>query len=107
MVRTDGESESRRYPEMTLAEVTRSGTRRNSVQSGFSPLARYLFAKDCAGEKIAKTATLVQKLINDDWKVSLILPSGISAEEAPGPTGDVTIVTEPARLMETICFSGV
>ena len=107
VVQTDGDVELRRYPEMTLVQVTRAGTRRNSVQSGFSPLARYIFAKDLACEKIAMTAPVVQKPINDKWTVSFILPSGVSVEDAPKPSGDVTIVTEPARLMATIRFSGV
>ena len=107
VVHNDGAVELRRYPEMTLAQVTRAGTRRKSVQSGFSPLARYIFAKDRAGEKIAMTAPVVQKLMKDKWTVSFILPSDVSAKEAPKPSGDVTLVTEPARLMATIRFSGV
>jgi effector-binding domain-containing protein len=77
------------------------------VQSGFSPLARYIFAKDRSGEKIAMTAPVVQKPINDKWTVSFILPSNISLEEAPEPSDDVKLVTEPARLMATLRFSGV
>ena len=107
VVKTDGDVELRRYPEMTLAQVTRAGTRRKSVQSGFSPLARYIFAKDRTGEKIAMTAPAVQKPINDKWTISFILPSGVSAEDAPKPSGDVAIVTEPGRLMAIIRFSGV
>ena len=107
VVHTYGDVELRRYPEMTLAQVTRKGTRRKSVQSGFSPLARYIFAKDRAGEKIAMTAPVVQKPMDDKWAVSFILPSDVSADDAPKPSGDVTLVTEPARLMATIRFSGV
>ena len=107
VVHTDGNVELRRYPEMTLAQVTRAGTQRNSVQSCFLPLARYIFAKDRAGEKIAMTAPLVQKRINDKRTVSFILPSGVLAEDVPMPSGDVTIVTEPAHLMTTIPFSDV
>ena len=106
VVHTYGDVELRRYPEMTLAQVTRAGTRRNSIQSGFSPLARYIFAKDRAGEKIAMTAPVVQKPINDKWKISFILPSGVSAEDASKPLGYLTIVTEPGRLMASIRFSG-
>ena len=107
VVQKDGDIEVRRYPEMTLAQVTREGTRRSSVQAGFSPLARYIFAKDRVGEKIAMTAPVVQKSVGETWAVSFILPSGIAAEDAPTPTGDVTLVTEPTRLVATIRFSGV
>ena len=107
VLRTDGDIELRRYPEMTLAQVTRSGTRGGAVQSGFSPLARYIFARDREGEKIAMTAPVVQKPMGEVWAVSFILPSGISAEDAPLPSGDVSLVTEPARLMASLRFSGV
>jgi effector-binding domain-containing protein len=53
------------------------------------------------------TAPVVQKPINDKWTVSFILPSNISLEEAPEPSDDVKLVTEPARLMATLRFSGV
>ena len=56
VVLSDGVFELRRYPEMTLAQVTRTGSRRSAVQAGFSPLARYIFAKDREGDKIAMTA---------------------------------------------------
>ena len=92
-VRTDGRVELRCYPEMALAQVTRAGTRRKSVQSGFSPLARYIFAKDCAGEKIAMTSPVVQKLTNEKLTISFTLPFGVSSEDATKPSGDVTIVT--------------
>ncbi|MEM9496561.1 MAG: heme-binding protein [Pseudomonadota bacterium] len=107
VVQKDGDIELRRYPAMTLAQVTRAGTRRSSVQSGFSPLARYIFAKDRAGEKIVMTAPVVQKPTGERWVVSFILPSGVSVEDAPKPSGDVTLVTEPARFMASIRFSGV
>ena len=107
VVQTNGDIELRSYPEMTLAQVTRAGTRRHSVQAGFSPLARYIFAKDRTGEKIKMTAPVVQKPINDRWTVSFILPSHITAEDAPKPSGEVTLMTQPVRLMATIRFSGI
>ncbi|MEM8803039.1 MAG: heme-binding protein [Pseudomonadota bacterium] len=104
----DGDVELRQYPEMTLAQVARSGSRSSAVRAGFSPLARYIFAKDRSGEKIAMTAPVVQTPTGDGaWAVSFILPTGISANDAPAPSGDVTLVTEPERLMATIRFSGV
>ena len=93
VVKTHGDFELRCYPEMALAQVTRAGIRRKSVQSGFSPLARYIFAKDCAGEKIAMTSPVVQKLTNDKLTISFTLPFGVSPEDATKPSGDVTIVT--------------
>ena len=53
------------------------------------------------------TSPSVQKLINDKWTISLIQPSGISAEDATKLSGHVTMVTEPGRLMSNISFLGV
>ncbi|MEM6760447.1 MAG: heme-binding protein [Pseudomonadota bacterium] len=106
VVQSDGDFELRRYPEMALAQVTRSGSRRSAVQAGFSPLARYIFASDREGDKIAMTAPVVQKSGDTGWTIAFILPAGMSAEEAPLPKGDVELVTEPARLMASIRFSG-
>lgn len=107
VVRADDDAELRQYPELTLAQITHRGTRRSAVQSGFSPLARYIFAKDRAGEKMAMTAPVIQMQTNDVWIVAFILPAGISAAEAPVPAGDVEIVTVPPRAMAAIRFSGV
>ncbi|MEL7091388.1 MAG: heme-binding protein [Pseudomonadota bacterium] len=106
VVQTDGAFELRQYPELTLAQVTRTGSRRSAVQAGFSPLARYIFAKDRAGDKIAMTAPVLQKPGDAAWTVAFILPAGMSAADAPVPSGDVEVVTEPARLMASIRFSG-
>ncbi|MEM6500189.1 MAG: heme-binding protein, partial [Pseudomonadota bacterium] len=103
---TNGDIELRNYPAMTLAQVTRSGSRRSAVQAGFSPLARYIFAKDRTGEKIAMTAPVVQSQLNDEWTVSFILPAAITADSAPTPASDVQVVSQPERLVAAIRFSG-
>lgn len=104
--RADGDIEIRNYPAMVLAQVTRSGSRRGAVQSGFSPLARYIFAKDRAGEKIAMTAPVVQSASKNNWTVSFILPASLTAESAPKPASDVGIIRQPERMMAAIRFSG-
>lgn len=106
VLRADGDIELRRYPPLVLAQVTRGGSRRGAVQAGFSPLARYIFAKDRAGSKIAMTAPVVQKPSADGWAVSFILPAEVSEDDAPEPSGDVALVTEPERLMASLRFSG-
>ena len=61
VVESDGDIEIRDYPALVVAEVTRTGSRDQAVRSGFGPLARYIFAKERAGEKIAMTAPVTQK----------------------------------------------
>lgn len=104
--RAEGDVELRSYPELALAQVTRSGSRRAAVQSAFSPLARYIFARDRPGEKIAMTAPVVQEPQGEGWVVSFIMPEGMSLDALPVPTGDVRLVVEPARRMAAIRFSG-
>jgi len=60
VVRKDGAIEVRDYPALVVAEVTRTGPRREAVSAGFSPLAAYIFAKDRAGDTISMTAPVTQ-----------------------------------------------
>ena len=99
--------EIRLYPELTLAQVTTDpGSRRAAVQSAFSPLARYIFARDRPGEKIAMTAPVVQTKQGEAWVVSFIMPAGMDVQSLPMPADDVRLVTEPARRMAALRFSG-
>lgn len=104
--RKDGDFEIRTYPSMVLAQVKRSGTRQSAVGRSFSPLAGYIFAKERPGEKIAMTAPVVQAPSEGGWTVSFILPPSITAQNAPAPTGGVSVVSLPARTMATYRFSG-
>lgn len=99
--------EVRLYPELTLAQVTTDpGSRRAAVQSAFNPLARYIFARDRPGEKIAMTAPVVQRPEGEAWIVSFIMPGGMGVQNLPMPLGEVRLVTEPARHMAVLRFSG-
>lgn len=103
---SDGDLELRTYPELTLAQVKRTGSRRTAVQSAFSPLAGYIFARDRPGERIAMTAPVLQEPQADGWLVSFIMPAGTTLDDLPAPTGDVRLTTEPARRMAALRFSG-
>lgn len=99
--------EVRLYPELTLAQVTTNpGSRRAAVQSAFNPLARYIFGRDRPGDKIAMTAPVVQTPQGEAWVVSFIMPAGMDTQNLPTPAGDVRLVTEPARHMAALRFSG-
>ncbi len=109
VISRDGDFELRDYPALTVAEVTRSGSRGESLRDGFSPLARYIFARERSGEKIAMTAPVTQvPAAGDDWRVRFIMPQRYSLEELPHPAGaDVRLLrTEPQR-MAAVRFSGV
>ncbi len=116
----DGDIELRDYPGMTVAEVTRRGSREDAVRAGFGPLARYIFAKARGGDPIAMTAPVIQSAEpiamtapgtqeQDDagrWTVRFIMPSAYTLETLPLPAGDVRLAAVPPRRMAAIQFNG-
>ena len=125
-VQSDGAFEIRDYPALVVAETTRSGARREALGSGFGPLARYIFAKERAGETIAMTAPVIQQRPEvhaeriamtapviqspageDTWSVRFIMPSGYSLDELPAPaSSEVRLREIPARRRAAVRFSG-
>lgn len=107
LIEADGPIEIRDYPPLTVAEVTRTGTRDQAVRAGFGPLARYIFASDRDGEKIAMTAPVTQSEETGTWIIRFIMPSGSTLETLPKPAGaDVTLAEMPAAKRVAIRFSG-
>lgn len=98
--------EVRQYPELILAQVSKTGRRQQAVRTGFSPLARYIFAKDRPGDKIAMTAPVVQEPEGGGWIISFIMPEGRSLNELPQPEGNIQLVTQPPRRIAAVRFSG-
>ncbi len=114
----DGAVTLRAYPPLTVARVTTTGGRRPAVNAGFGPLARYIFAREREGEKIAMTAPVTQTARADStdadvtwqrqWAVEFIMPSRYRLEDLPRPAGaEVTLDTIPARQVAAIRFGGV
>lgn len=101
-----GDFELRRYSEMVVASVDRSGSRQAAVRSAFSPLAGYIFAKNRGGEKIAMTAPVTQEPSSNGWTVSFIMPEGRTVEDLPAPAGDVRLERVGPRLVAAVRFSG-
>jgi DNA gyrase inhibitor GyrI len=107
VIEADGPIEIRDYPALTVAEVTRSGNRDQAVRAGFGPLARYIFAKEREGEKIAMTAPVTQKSKGGTWTIQFIMPSGYSLENLPKPAStDVQLREIPPARRAVIRFSG-
>jgi hypothetical protein len=129
-VDSDGAFEIRDYPALVVAETTRTGARRDALGAGFGPLARYIFAKERAGDsapekiamtapviqqrpdppaqKIAMTAPVIQSPTGEDaWSVRFIMPSGYSLDSLPAPgTGEVRLREIPAQRRAAVRFSG-
>ena len=75
VLEVEGGMEIRAYPALVVAEVVRSGSRDEAVRSGFGPLARYIFARERGGEKIAMTAPVTQKADGGSWTIQFVMPS--------------------------------
>jgi DNA gyrase inhibitor GyrI len=107
VLEADGDIEIRAYPALVVAEVTRTGNRDEAVRAGFGPLARYIFAKERPGEKIAMTAPVTQKADGPSWTIQFIMPSAYNLDRLPRPTGmDVQLRELPPARRAAIRFSG-
>ncbi len=124
VVQQDGAIELRDYPALVVAEVTRPGDRREAVNAGFGPLARYIFARERAGAAIPMTAPVTQQGApiamtapvtqqpdaggGGNWAVRFVMPSRYTLETLPVPAGaDVRLIPVPATRRAAIRFSGV
>ncbi|MGD8957174.1 MAG: heme-binding protein [Chromatiaceae bacterium] len=123
-ITADGDFEIRDYPPLVVAEVIREGSRQQGLSDGFGPLARYIFAKERGGERIAMTAPVQQQAVapekiamtapvtqtsagDDAWVVQFIMPSAYRIEDLPAPAGDDVRLREvPARRVAAVRFSG-
>jgi len=78
-----------------------------AVRAGFGPLARYIFAKERPGEKIAMTAPVTQKADGPSWTIQFIMPSAYNLDRLPKPSGmDVQLRALPPARRAAIRFSG-
>ena len=107
VIEADGDIEIRQYPAVVVAEVTQTGSRDQAVRSGFGPLARYIFAKERDGEKIAMTAPVTQKAVSSAWTIQFVMPSGYDLERLPKPADPhVQLRKLPPARRAAIRFSG-
>ena len=118
----DGKFELRQYEDMIVAEVEITGDMRRAGNSGFRPLAGYIFGDNTARETIDMTAPVTrqksQKIDmtapvtrvesgDDAWTVAFVMPSEWTMDTLPVPNNpDVTLRVEPGQLMATVRFSG-
>ncbi|MEO0760986.1 MAG: heme-binding protein [Pseudomonadota bacterium] len=130
VLRREGPVELRAYPAMVVAEVERQGSRRQAVQRGFHPLARYIFAANRPGPRIAMTAPVTQRRLAADrcgcdaacgggatahqgdgaggWVVRFIMPAESRIDALPAPAaGDVRLTELPAMQRAAVRFAGI
>jgi len=114
--------EIRDYAPVIVAEVTLQGGAERARNSGFQPLADYIFAKDRKGPQIAMTAPVTQAPREQiamtapvtqragsasSWTVGFTMPAEYTMETLPSPASpDVKLVPYPAKRMAVVRFSG-
>lgn len=107
VLEADGDIEIRAYPALVVAEVTRTGNRDEAVRAGFGPLARYIFAKERPGERIAMTAPVTQKAEGTSWTIQFVMPSAYGLDRLPKPAGtDVQLRELPPARRAVLRFNG-
>ena len=119
----DGKFQVRQYEPTIVAEVEVTGDMRRAGNSGFRPLADFIFGNNTARDEIAMTAPVtrvksekiemtapVTRVANGDdtWTVAFVMPSKWTMETLPRPNNpDVTLREVPGELIATIKFSGL
>lgn len=118
----DGKFEIRQYEPVIVAEVDVTGDMRRAGNSGFRPLADFIFGNNTARTEIAMTAPVTrtpsQKIAmtapvtrtasgNDTWTVAFMMPEEFTMETLPIPNNpDVSVREVPGETLATLRFSG-
>lgn len=122
VVLEDGRFELRQYEPAIVAEVEVTGDMRRAGNSGFRPLADFIFGNNTSragidmtapvtrrkSEKIAMTAPVTRVANPDDtWTVAFYMPDEWTMETLPTPNNkDVVLREVPGELVAAIRFSG-
>ncbi len=123
---TEGDFEVRQYDAMIVAEVTHTGSRRETQGRSFRRLAAYIFGEDRpeGGEAIAMTSPVITERVDQDqsiamtapvisqqtgegrWRMRFVMPGEFTLDTLPTPPTDITLEEVPSRRMAAIQFSG-
>ena len=123
VIAQDGKIEVRDYAPQVVAEVTVTGDMRRAGNSGFRPLADYIFGNKTGrqsikmtapvtrtptSQKIEMTAPVTRTQTDDgDWVVAFVMPHEWTMETLPEPNNpDVTLRAVPGEMIAAIRFSG-
>jgi len=99
VVRTDGDFEVRKYPELVVVE-----TPRRDGDNSFGRLFRYISGDNTAAQKISMTTPVFMAGESTNATMAFVLPQG---KPAPQPKGaDVTVKTLPAGTFAVFRYSG-
>ncbi len=108
VIASDGAFSLRRYGPMLVAQTSVPvNDREEALNRGFGTLARYIFAKDRPGPKIAMTAPVLSDRSEEGrWRTRFVMPRRFTRDTLPPGPPDVIISEVPARTMAVVRFSG-
>ena len=123
VIASDGNIEVRQYKPQILAEVTVTGDMRRAGNSGFRPLADFIFGNNTAKQSIEMTAPVTRtpasrkiemtapvmrtETAGGDWVVAFVMPEEWTMETLPAPNNpDITIREVPGEMIAAIRFNG-
>ncbi len=114
--------ELRDYEPQIVAEIEVGGTMEQAGNRAFRPLYRYIAGNNQprtsipmtspvtqkrAGEKIAMTAPVGQRAVEDRWVVHFMMPATYTMETLPVPDHSrITLREIPARRVAAVRYSG-
>ncbi|MEL7545991.1 MAG: heme-binding protein [Pseudomonadota bacterium] len=118
----DGKFEIRQYEPTIVAEIEVTGDMQRAGNSGFRPLAGYIFGDNMSRAKIDMTAPVTRvksekiemtspvtrtQSDKDTWTVAFVMPKEWTIATLPAPNDpSVEIRKVPGELIATIRFSG-
>jgi hypothetical protein len=106
-VESDNIIEVRKYPAMVTAGTETRGERQAALNEGFRTLADYLFAKSRPGARLPMTAPVLADTDKDgSWRTRFVMPADKARAALPAAPAGVDLVSEPARRVAAIRFSG-
>ena len=116
----DGAFEVRRYPALTVAEVTVGGDQGHAANAGFRLLAGYIFGANSRRQSIAMTAPatlipsgppaapVIETRTADRWVVRFVMPRGYGLATLPRPRdARVRVRLVPPVRVAVLRFSGL
>ena len=121
VVKSEKDIEIREYPSYIITEVSNKGQRDKAANESFMILFDYISGKNIPnekipmtipvtqeGEKIPMTVPVEQIKENNNWKMSFVLPSKYTLENAPKPKDErIKIYKQEKSKRIVIRFSGL
>ena len=101
--------EIREYDTVIFAKTSRTGNQYESLRNGFSPLARFIGAKERDGEKISMTVPVFQQRNSstDSWNIYFSMPKKYEFKDLPQPKNpEVSFENRKIGVVASVTFSG-